>query len=120
MVPYPSATYLVTGGLGGLGKAISVRLVEKGARNLLFLSPSAGSKPAHHQLFTELEGMSCNLIAIQGAVQSETDVRNAIAAARSPIKGLLPTLCLRLRALADQMALGAPAASTCPIHRHLS
>lgn len=92
----PSATYLVTGGLGGLGKAISVWLVEKGARNLLSLSPSAGSKPAHHQLFTELEGMSCNLIAIQGAVQSETDVRNAIAAARSPIKCLFH-LAMQLR-----------------------
>ena len=90
------ATYMITGGLGGLGRAIAVWLAEQGASNLLFLSPSAGLKPNHYQLFTELESIGCTSIAVQGAVQNEADVRSAIQAAKAPIKGVLH-LSMQLR-----------------------
>ena len=35
---HASAAYLLVGGLGGLGRAISVWMVEHGARHLIFLS----------------------------------------------------------------------------------
>lgn len=92
----PNATYMITGGLGGLGRAIAVWLAEQGACNLLFLSPSAGLKPGHYQIFTELESLGCTSIAVQGAVQSEADVRSAIQAAKAPIKGVLH-LSMQLR-----------------------
>ena len=92
----PSATYMITGGLGGLGRAIAVWLAEKGACNLLFLSPSAGLKPNHHQLFTELESMGCTSVAVPGAVQNEADVRGAVQASKAPIKGVLH-LAMQLR-----------------------
>ena len=90
------ATYLMTGGLGGLGRAIAVWLAERGARNLLFLSPSAGSKPKDQYLFAELESMGCTTVALRGIVQSETDVCRAIKAAKRPIKGVLH-LAMQLR-----------------------
>lgn len=47
----PNTTYMITGGLGGHGRAIAVWLAERGAFYLLFLSPSAGLKPNNLQLF---------------------------------------------------------------------
>lgn len=40
------ATYLLTGGLGGLGRSVSTWLAERGARHFVFLSRSA-AKPEH-------------------------------------------------------------------------
>jgi NAD(P)-dependent dehydrogenase (short-subunit alcohol dehydrogenase family)/aryl carrier-like protein len=92
----PYSTYLITGGLGGLGRAIAVWLAERGACNLLFLSPSAGSKPDDQSLFTELESMGCTAIAVRGIVQNESDVSRAIKAAKTLIKGVLH-LAMQLR-----------------------
>jgi hypothetical protein len=36
-----SASYLLVGGLGGLGRSVAVYMVQHGARNLTFLSRSA-------------------------------------------------------------------------------
>ena len=90
------ATYMITGGFGGLGRAIAVWMAERGARNLLFLSPSAGSKPNDQNLFTELKSMGCTAIAVQGIAQSEADVCRAIKEAKMPIKGVLH-LAMQLR-----------------------
>ena len=87
---------MITGGLGGLGRAVAVWLAELGARNLLFISPNAGSKPSHQYLFKELGSMGCAAIAVQGMVQSEADVLRAIKAAKTPIKGVLH-LAMQLR-----------------------
>ncbi|KAL8865196.1 MAG: hypothetical protein Q9198_009433 [Flavoplaca austrocitrina] len=92
----PNATYMITGGLGGLGRAISVWFAEQGARKLLFLSPHAGLKPHHCQLFAELESLGCASIAVQGAAQNEADVLVAIQAAKAPIRGVLH-LAMQLR-----------------------
>jgi nucleoside-diphosphate-sugar epimerase len=91
-----NATYVITGGFGGLGRAIAVWMAERGARNLLFLSPSAGSKPNDQNLFAELKSMGCTAIALQGIAQSEADVCRAIKEAKMPIKGVLH-LAMQLR-----------------------
>jgi acyl transferase domain-containing protein/SAM-dependent methyltransferase/NAD(P)-dependent dehydrogenase (short-subunit alcohol dehydrogenase family)/aryl carrier-like protein len=82
-------TYMMTGGLGGLGRAIAVWMAEKGASHLLFLSPSAGTRLEHQRLFTELESMGCNVLSIQGTAQNEDDVEKATKAAKTPIRGVL-------------------------------
>ena len=38
----PKAAYLLVGGLGGLGRAVSLWMAERGARHLTYLSRSAG------------------------------------------------------------------------------
>lgn len=92
----PGATYMITGGLGGLGRAIAIWLVERGVQNLLFLSPSAGTKPNDQHLFAELESMGCTAIAVRGIAQSECDVLRAVKEAKTPIKGVLH-LAMQLR-----------------------
>jgi hypothetical protein len=65
----PNAAYILTGGLGGLGKSIATWMVERGARSPIFLSRSAGTKPADKAVFDELRAMSCNVSFVQGEVQ---------------------------------------------------
>ncbi|OTB00237.1 hypothetical protein M426DRAFT_15697 [Hypoxylon sp. CI-4A] len=45
-----NATYLVTGGLGGIGRAIALWMIEKGAKNILLVSRAAESHPNAREL----------------------------------------------------------------------
>lgn len=92
----PDGTYMMTGGLGGLGRAIAVWMAERGARHLLFLSPQAGLKPTDPELFFELDSMGCTAVAVSGRSEIEADVALAIRSAPSPIKGVLH-LAMQLR-----------------------
>lgn len=84
-----NATYLLTGGLGGLGKPIASWLVERGARSLVFLSPRAGTLEEDRQFFGELEDSGCRVNAFAGKVELVDDLNQAIALAPSPIKGVI-------------------------------
>src|ERR1700761_6445166 len=78
------ATYLLTGGLGGLGRSISTWLAERGARHFVFLSRSA-EKPEHEAFFQELACLGCTSIGVSGDCANYDDVVRAIKAARRPI-----------------------------------
>lgn len=81
------ASYLLTGGLGGLGKAISTWLVERGARSLVFLSRSAGQKAEDAAFIRELEACGCSVVTVAGHVESMLHVRRAVAQAPHAVKG---------------------------------
>ncbi|PGH15529.1 hypothetical protein AJ79_02311 [Helicocarpus griseus UAMH5409] len=83
-------TYLFTGGLGGLGQSIATYLAEKGARNLIFFSRSAGTfADTNPDFFNELESLGCNVQAISGSINNMEDVEKAVASAVDPIAGVL-------------------------------
>jgi hypothetical protein len=84
----PEKTYLLIGGLGGLGRAISTWMVECGARHFVYLSRSAGSEK-DQPFIHELEVPGCTVSAVAGSVSNIEDVERAIAAAPSPIGGVL-------------------------------
>ncbi|KAI8956900.1 hypothetical protein F5Y11DRAFT_125320 [Daldinia sp. FL1419] len=84
-----TATYLLVGGVGGLGRSIAIWMVERGARNLMFLSRSAGQSDVSKILFHEIESMGCSVTAVAGRVDLIEDVREAIHQAKSPIKGVI-------------------------------
>lgn len=83
-----SKTYLLIGGLGGLGRAISTWMVERGARNFVYLSRSAGSVKDVH-FINELEFQGCSVKAIPGSVANIEDVQRAVSAAPTQIGGVL-------------------------------
>lgn len=86
---YDSASYLLIGGLGGLGRAVSKWMVEHGARHLIYLSRNAGSG-SHDKLFAhELNSMGCEIQLIQGSVTNPEDVIKAVEGATLPLKGIL-------------------------------
>ncbi|RAK87226.1 polyketide synthase [Aspergillus costaricaensis CBS 115574] len=58
----PDATYVIAGGLGGLGRSISRWLVERGARNLILLSRSGPASLHARSLIEELHARGVRVI----------------------------------------------------------
>ncbi|RYO74620.1 hypothetical protein DL764_010773 [Monosporascus ibericus] len=84
-----SASYLLVGGLGGLGRAISAWMVDHGASELIFLSRSAGTGTKDEAFVGELNSMGCDVKLIRGDVTVSEDVTRAVAAATLPLKGVI-------------------------------
>jgi aryl carrier-like protein len=84
-----SASYLLIGGLGGLGRAISVWMVEQNARELIYLSRGAGTKPGDEVFLNELRSMGCNVQVVTGDVTRPEDVEKAFSVATFPLKGII-------------------------------
>jgi acyl transferase domain-containing protein/NADPH:quinone reductase-like Zn-dependent oxidoreductase/short-subunit dehydrogenase len=85
------ATYLITGGLGGLGLAVARRLVERGARHLALLSRSAPG-PEAAAVLRELEGAGAAVRVIRADVSQAAEVRAAldrIGAEMPPLRGIV-------------------------------
>ncbi len=85
----PEMSYFLVGGMGGLGRAISTWMVERGARNLIFLSRSAGKSESDKKFFRELEVQGCSVQAFCGSVTRLEDVQNAVENAAAPLAGVL-------------------------------
>ncbi|KAI1209352.1 fatty acid synthase S-acetyltransferase [Annulohypoxylon truncatum] len=84
-----SASYLLVGGLGGLGRAISTWMVDHGARELIYLSRSAGEGLSDGLFVTELKSMNCDVKLVKGDVTNLDDVAKAISSATYPLKGII-------------------------------
>ncbi|KAH7195357.1 polyketide synthase [Fusarium oxysporum] len=81
----PLASYFLVGGLGGLGRALAIWLVERGVKHLLFLSRS---DMAADRFFAEIEAMGCSVTVVKGSVDNLEDVEDAINKAPYSIKGV--------------------------------
>ncbi|GKT45236.1 highly reducing polyketide synthase gloL [Colletotrichum spaethianum] len=84
-----NVSYLLVGGLGGLGRLISNWMVENGARNLVYLSRNCGDMQENERFFDELEVQGCSVIAVRGSVTSLADVDRALSATTRPIRGVI-------------------------------
>ncbi|CAI7576810.1 unnamed protein product [Penicillium palitans] len=84
-----SGAYLLVGGLGGLGRAISTWMVQHGARHLIYLSRTAGLKVLHQEFAQELASMDCRVDFVQGSVSNIEDVTTAIKRAQGRLRGIL-------------------------------
>lgn len=82
-------SYLLVGGLGGLGKAISSWMVDRGARSLVYLSRSAGQSAEDQLFFQELKTQGCDAVALAGSVNIMADVEQALALAPKRLGGIL-------------------------------
>ncbi|KAJ5888153.1 type I iterative polyketide synthase [Penicillium taxi] len=82
------AAYLLVGGLGGIGRAVSNWLVENGARHLIYLSRS-GKSPSNEAFIQELQAQGCQPVVINGSVSNIEDVEHAIAVSPKPISGVI-------------------------------
>ncbi|KAI1125541.1 hypothetical protein F5Y10DRAFT_294516 [Nemania abortiva] len=84
-----NASFLLVGGTGGIGRALSTFMAENGAQELIFLSRNAGLKSADTDLSTELQSMGCRAIFERGDVCDEAAVSSALLKATRPIKGVV-------------------------------
>lgn len=55
----PEATYILSGGLGGLGPSIAEMMIEHGARHLVFLSRSGPKSADAQEHIRRLSGLGC-------------------------------------------------------------
>ncbi|GBF65175.1 highly reducing polyketide synthase [Trichophyton mentagrophytes] len=84
----PDVSYLLVGGLGGLGRSISTWMVEQGARHLVYLSRTAGQTDKDRAFIRELEDQGCRAVCVAGSVVNMEDVRFAIAQCPKPLAGV--------------------------------
>lgn len=76
----PQATYLIVGGLGGLGRSLAKEFVASGARNIAFLSRSGDSTPAAKAILDELAASeSVKVKAYRGDVGDTESFKAAMA-----------------------------------------
>ncbi|AKT40597.1 type I polyketide synthase [Chondromyces crocatus] len=88
----PDASYLVTGGLGGLGLSVARWLAEKGAGHLVLIGRSGAATAAQQAAVAELAATGTRLTLVKGDVAMRTQIEPAFDAIRSsgmPLAGIL-------------------------------
>ncbi|KAJ8130650.1 hypothetical protein O1611_g2979 [Lasiodiplodia mahajangana] len=99
-----TASYLLIGGLGGLGRSMAVWMVQRGARNLIFLSRSAGSG-RYDDFVREIESMGCAVQLVSGDVTNAEDVARALDGTVAPLKGIVQMSMVLRDQMFDKMSL---------------
>ncbi|KAI0377764.1 putative polyketide synthase [Hypomontagnella monticulosa] len=82
-------TYLLVGGMRGIGASIARWMVTHGAKNLLFFSRSAGEKDEDRTLMHELTDMGSQVLTFAGDVTDLAAVRRAVSSVTTPIAGVI-------------------------------
>ncbi|KAI1808923.1 hypothetical protein F4811DRAFT_566518 [Daldinia bambusicola] len=99
----PEASYIITGGLGGLGKAISSWMAERGARYITAISRSAGKSAEDKAFIAELKSMGTVLTPVAGPIQDFELVKSAVAQSPKPVKGVIHLAMVLRDALFPEM-----------------
>ena len=84
-------TYLIVGGLGGLGRPLARRLVERGARHLVLASRHGGDL-AETELKSGLEALGAEVRMVRADISSGADLErilSEIAATPWPLRGII-------------------------------
>ncbi|EED13058.1 polyketide synthase, putative [Talaromyces stipitatus ATCC 10500] len=82
-------SYILVGGLGGLGRSLARWLAENGAGELIFLSRSAKPGTDVDVFKAELTSQGCSVQFVSGSVANAVDVQTAIKSATKPISGVV-------------------------------
>lgn len=86
------ASYLIVGGLGGIGRSISQFMVNKGVKNLILLSRSATSKLNAMPLIKEIKSRGCRVIVESCDIADKSSLARAIeqlSRTMPPVKGVV-------------------------------
>lgn len=85
------ATYVMAGGLGGLGRSIARLLVDNGARNLVFLSRSGPDTTAAKTMMNNMAGLGVTVKTLKCDVGDEKSVAAALDECSSmpPVRGVI-------------------------------
>jgi NAD(P)-dependent dehydrogenase (short-subunit alcohol dehydrogenase family)/acyl carrier protein len=104
LVCHPDATYLITGGLGGLGLATAAWLAGQGASHLLLMGRSRPTAAAQEQV-DALTAQGVTVTLAQGDVSRRAQVQEVLAQIdrRYPLRGVIHSVgVLDDAALLDQ------------------
>ncbi|GMF92903.1 unnamed protein product [Aspergillus oryzae] len=81
--------YLLVGGMRGIGASLARWMVYHGAKNLVFLSRSAGERDEDKTLIHELCDMGCQVFPFAGGVTDLATVKRVIESVTTPIAGVI-------------------------------
>ena len=92
----PRATYLVTGGTGGIGLDLVYLMIENGARNIVVLGRSGGSRPEVQKLLKRYHNTDICVRALACDVGSRAQVSSALEAIKDlpPVRGVIHSALL--------------------------
>ena len=71
---HPDATFLITGGTGGIGRGLASWMIKEGAKNVVLLGRSGSSNPNVAELLKRFEGTDVCLRAVACDVSSRVDL----------------------------------------------
>ncbi|KAI1421079.1 hypothetical protein F5Y12DRAFT_790457 [Xylaria sp. FL1777] len=87
------ASYLIVGGLGGLGRSVAHWMVDHGARNLILLSRSSGTVEKSKAFIAELEEAGCSVKAVGCDVTDGNNLTTTLDACEKeglpPVRGVI-------------------------------
>ncbi|KAL9110335.1 MAG: hypothetical protein Q9227_005066 [Pyrenula ochraceoflavens] len=116
----PNATYILSGGLGGISRSVAPYLAAHGARHLAFLSRSAGSNDPSEtsQLLTSLHGLGVRTLNLSCDITSSDSLSASLQQITSsgfpPIYGLIQSAAVLSDSLFENMTYAAYSAVTSP------
>ncbi|MGB3534209.1 MAG: SDR family NAD(P)-dependent oxidoreductase, partial [Microcoleaceae cyanobacterium] len=90
-IDFSKGTYLITGGLGGLGLLLTRWLIEKGAKNIVLLSRRHPNAEVQNTL-NELEQLGAQIIVYQADVSNDkklTEIFQNIQQQLPPLRGII-------------------------------
>lgn len=103
----PEGTYVLAGGLGGLGKSISELLVNNGARHLAFLSRSGASSDVSKSFIKNLKLKGVDARAYAVDICDETSLNNfvkyVLASEMPPVRGVFMCAAVLRDSVFDNM-----------------
>jgi NAD(P)-dependent dehydrogenase (short-subunit alcohol dehydrogenase family)/acyl carrier protein len=90
----PEATYLITGGFGGLGLELAKWLVAEGVRHLVLMGRRGAATPEAQQAVQELEQAGTQVWAVAADITQEAQITQLLANladSMPPLKGIIHT-----------------------------
>ncbi|KAI9661826.1 MAG: Type I Iterative PKS [Bathelium mastoideum] len=104
----PNASYLVVGGVGGIGRSVVAWMIEHGARNLVLLSRSAGNvRKTGHYIAQIMQETGCRIKAISCDVSISSELIAALQECQReripPIRGILQAAMVLQDSLFERM-----------------
>lgn len=100
------STYVLIGGLGGLGRSLAVLLVQNGARHLVFISRSGNTSSAGQKLVQELEAKGVTIRVFACDVSDESSMTKVVSECSRnlpPIKGVIQSAAVLRDAIYENM-----------------
>ena len=124
------SSYVLVGGLGGLGRSLAMMLAENGAKKLCFLSRSGASSESAKSLLQDLEGLGLQAQCYKCDVSDSEALKLSLAKCSEevgPVKGVIQCAMVLRDTLFSNMSYEDWKQSTLPkiqgtqnLHRALS
>ena len=112
-----NGTYVLIGGLGGIGRSLATMLAKHGAKHLAFISRSGDTKPEAKDALAQLQEMGVHAKSFSCDTVDEAALKTTVAkitAQMPPIKGLIQAAMVLNDTYFQDMSYKAWTATTRP------